>query len=53
MSRLGVTLINGVSTGPRDGEGFESRGPGAENLAPTPPSYETHNVIINFQEITL
>ena len=31
MSRLAVALIEGVSTGPRDGAGFESRGPGAEN----------------------
>ena len=37
MSRLSVTLIDGVSKGPRDGAVFESRGPGAENLAPTYP----------------
>ena len=37
MLMLGVTLIDGVSTGPRDGAGFESRGPGAENPAPTHP----------------
>ena len=28
-----------ISTGPRDGAGFESRGPGAENLAPTHPYF--------------
>ena len=42
MLMLGVTLIGGVSTGPRDGAGFESRGPGAENLAPTHP-YKKYN----------
>ena len=40
MSRLGVTLIDGISTGPRDGAGFESRGPGAEILARPIPSSE-------------
>ena len=36
MSGIGVTLTDRVSTGPRDGAGLESRGPGAENLAPDP-----------------
>ena len=37
MSRIGVTLINGISTGPRDGAGLKSWGPGVENLVPTHP----------------
>ena len=45
MSRLGVTLKDRVSTGPRDGAGFKSRGPGAEDLAPTHPLFK---VIITF-----